>query len=150
MMAIRHLSRETVENIVKKCLSFEASVRQGYYITFTCWLFRTLNSADLLFYIENNPRKLLYNISKSALRKTAYSLSYIRIEGWLKKFIAKDSNGWKHIVRPVAVKCSVFHGRSGRGRLLSTPKCTSFATLFIELYSMGVFAKQCQKTRSLN
>jgi hypothetical protein len=33
---IRRLSRETVKNIVKKCLSFEASVRQGYYITFTC------------------------------------------------------------------------------------------------------------------
>jgi hypothetical protein len=29
---------------------------------------------------ENNPRKHLYNISKSLPRKTAYSLSYIRIE----------------------------------------------------------------------
>ena len=64
--------------------------------------FHTLNSVDLLFYNENNPRKHLYNISKSLPRKTAYSLSYIRIECWL-KIIAKDSNGWKHFVRLIAV-----------------------------------------------
>jgi hypothetical protein len=45
-------------------------------------------------------KALFYNISKGFPRKTAYSLSYIRIESfqcWLKNSIAKNLNGWKHI-----------------------------------------------------
>ena len=96
-------------------------------------IFVTLNSVDL-FYNENNPRKHLYNISKSLLRKRRIAYHTYVLNADLKELLLRVRTGENIFCEASCGSNHVFIKCAIRIRFFSTPKCASFAVLFIELH----------------
>jgi hypothetical protein len=100
-----------------------------------------------LIYPSKTKALNFYNISKSFPRKTTYSLWYMRIECWLKNFIAKNSNGWKHIhftnLRLVYYNLGHYNYSCGSNHVFI--KCPA-----VRLLSTPVWYKRCCKVCSVN